>query len=92
MAVVIFSQIIPLCVSCRCNLFKALIGFVSYLFLTPTYINMFITYSFCNIHDVSWGNRASAGAGKKEDEYKGFRSNVLVTWIIFNVLGSFLLN
>ena len=59
MGVVIFSQIIPLCINCKCNLCKIILGFISYLFLTPTYVNMFIVYSFCNIHDVTWGNRAT---------------------------------
>lgn len=95
MGVVIFSQIIPLCINCRCNLFKIIMGFISYLFLTPTYVNMFIVYSFCNIHDVSWGNRdtiQSKEIQEKERAFKQFRSNVLIVWIIFNVLGSYVLN
>ena len=95
MGVVIFSQIIPLCINCRCNLCKIIMGFISYLFLTPTYVNMFIIYSFCNVHDVTWGNRAtnlSEEMQKKDDEFKAFRSNVLILWIIFNVLGSYILN
>ncbi|KAJ3323495.1 Chitin synthase, class 1 [Boothiomyces sp. JEL0866] len=30
---------------------------IQYLFLLPTYINIFMVYSFCNLHDVSWGTK-----------------------------------
>lgn len=32
-------------------------SFIQYLLLSPSYINVLNIYSFCNIHDVSWGNR-----------------------------------
>lgn len=32
-------------------------SFLQYLLLSPSYINVLNIYSFCNIHDVSWGNR-----------------------------------
>ncbi|KAJ3123176.1 Chitin synthase, class 2 [Physocladia obscura] len=28
-----------------------------YMFLLPTYVNIFMVYSFCNIHDVTWGTK-----------------------------------
>lgn len=28
-----------------------------YLILLPTYTNIFMIYSFCNLHDVSWGTK-----------------------------------
>lgn len=28
-------------------------------FMLPTYMNIFIIYSFCNVHDVTWGTRDS---------------------------------
>lgn len=37
-------------------------SFLQYLLLSPTYINVLNTYSFCNIHDVSWGNRDAPAA------------------------------
>ena len=32
---------------------------IQYLFMLPTFMNMFIIYSFCNVHDVTWGTRDS---------------------------------
>lgn len=34
-----------------------LTSMIQYLFLLPTYINIFMIYSFCNLHDVSWGTK-----------------------------------
>lgn len=34
-----------------------LTSFLQYLLLSPTYVNVLNIYAFCNIHDVSWGNR-----------------------------------
>ena len=28
-----------------------------YLFMLPTFINIFTIYSFCNMHDLSWGTK-----------------------------------
>jgi len=40
---------------CSCGtMFKSLIHFI---ILTPTYVNVFIIFSMCNIHDVTWGSR-----------------------------------
>ena len=32
-------------------------SFVQYVLLSPTYVNVLNIYSFCNIHDVSWGTK-----------------------------------
>lgn len=32
-------------------------SFFQYLLLLPLYVNMLNIYAFCNIHDISWGNR-----------------------------------
>ncbi|OBA22723.1 hypothetical protein METBIDRAFT_34831 [Metschnikowia bicuspidata var. bicuspidata NRRL YB-4993] len=37
-------------------------SFFQYLLLSPSYVNVLNIYSFCNIHDVSWGNRDSPQA------------------------------
>lgn len=48
-------------------------SFAQYLLLSPSYINVLNIYSFCNIHDVSWGNRdvpqaRDLGTAKVSDE------------------------
>ena len=39
--------------------------FPSYIFMMPTFFNIFSIYSFCNIHDISWGTK-----GIEEEEKK----------------------
>lgn len=39
--------------------FHMVTSFVQYLVLAPTFINILNVYSFCNLHDVSWGTKGS---------------------------------
>jgi len=32
-------------------------SFVQYLLMLPSYVNILMTYAFCNTHDVSWGTK-----------------------------------
>lgn len=68
-------------------------GSVYMVFMTPTFINIIVIYSICNIHDVSWGSRPS-GANSLTDtardkkmsiEYRNYRANFLCIWIILNI-------
>lgn len=70
------------------SLYKYFFGVIILVFLGPTYINIIIIYSMANLHDVSWGNRAT-------DDNKGeatkraleqFRSLYLIVWIALNVV------
>jgi hypothetical protein len=72
----------------RMSLCKYFVGVIILIFLTPTYINIIIIYSMANLHDVSWGNRAT-------DENKGeqtkraleqFRSLYLIVWVGVNAV------
>ena len=58
------------------------------LFLSPTYVNIIIIYSMANLHDISWGNRATDN--KKGDETKKsleqFRALYLIVWIAMNAI------
>ena len=72
------------------NFCKFVLGTITMLYLTPTFINVFVIYAIANLHDVSWGNRPSnAGLSKEEqdmkDDYEIFRSKVLLGWMFFNV-------
>ncbi|KAJ3033368.1 Chitin synthase, class 1 [Rhizophlyctis rosea] len=37
---------------------------VQYMFLLPTYTNVFTVYAFCNLHDISWGTKGDNVASK----------------------------
>lgn len=57
--------------------------------MLPTIMNIFIIYSFCNVHDVSWGTRDAhhiedGQAEAMRDKYKSFRSKLLVIWLTAN--------
>jgi chitin synthase len=39
--------------------FHLLTSQVQYMLLFPTYINVFMVYSFCNLHDISWGTKGA---------------------------------
>jgi len=45
------------------NATSYLIGMTTYVVLLPVFTNVMSIYSFCNLQDVSWGNRPSANAG-----------------------------
>ncbi|KAJ3196839.1 Chitin synthase, class 2 [Irineochytrium annulatum] len=36
---------------------------IQYLFMLPSFINILMVYSFCNLHDVSWGTKGIDSAG-----------------------------
>jgi chitin synthase len=44
-------------------------GMIYYILLLPSYTNLFLIYAFCNIHDVTWGNRA--GGSYNHNEHLG---------------------
>jgi chitin synthase len=52
------------------ELFPICICFFQYLFMIPTYINTFQIYSFCNMHDISWGTKGLESAGHEKVEDK----------------------
>ena len=45
------------------RLCRFLFGSLTMLYLTPTFINVFVIYAIANLHDISWGNRPSQNAG-----------------------------
>ena len=70
-------------------------GILSYIFMTGTYVNIFLIYSICNIHDVSWGNRPDKMTDeerKKVDEYKNERTRWVFVWIFCNAAFAYLSN
>jgi hypothetical protein len=72
----------------RMNPVKYFLGVVILIFLTPTYINIIIIYSMANLHDISWGNRATENK-KGEETRKSleqFRALYLIVWIAMNAI------
>lgn len=38
-----------------------LTSMIQYVMLSPTYVNVFNVYAFCNTHDISWGTKGDTG-------------------------------
>ncbi|CAK4677720.1 hypothetical protein LEN26_010192 [Aphanomyces euteiches] len=58
----------------HCELHHIVLSFVQYMALLPTFVNILNTYSFCNLHDLSWGTKgleSSEGHGPKAGSGKG---------------------
>ena len=90
--IVAASYLIPLILNIKrinfCYFFQ---GLVSIILLTPTYVNIFSIYAICNIHDVTWGSRPTVVStevkqanAKRDVDYKFYRSNILIFWVICN--------
>ena len=70
-------------------------GVLSYIFMTGSYVNIFLIYSICNIHDVSWGNRPDQMTADEKalvDDYKNERTRWVLVWIVMNASFAYLSN
>ena len=65
--------------------------------MAPTYINIISIYAISNIHNITWGSRPEVKDKKSESkfnkiekkleiDYKNFRSNFLIFWLVVNLL------
>jgi chitin synthase len=89
----IFTIIILL--NFRTSLRPVLKGVASYIFMTGSYVNIFLIYSICNIHDVSWGNRPDKMTIDEKalvDDYKNERTRWVLVWILMNASFAYLSN
>lgn len=69
------------------ELWTVMKGVLHYIFLIPTYVNIFLIYSICNVHDCTWGNRPDAlNADEKErlEEFEEFRTRWTIIWALCN--------
>ena len=84
----------------RIKLCAFLKGSVYVVYLAPTYVNILTIYAISNIHDVSWGSRPdnkdkkvearfAKMEKKREINYKNYRSNFLIIWIMVNFAVAF---
>jgi cellulose synthase/poly-beta-1,6-N-acetylglucosamine synthase-like glycosyltransferase len=78
---------------CLIKKIKAMfLGWFVYIFVVPLYSIILVIYAYCNIHDLTWGNRppsneaASKNKQKQESEYMYFRANFLMIWFVLNIL------
>ncbi|OMJ95812.1 hypothetical protein SteCoe_706 [Stentor coeruleus] len=70
-------------------------GVLSFIFLTGTYVNLFMIYAICNIHDCSWGNRPDKQTDDEKKmvfEYKNERTRWVIVWIFSNAAFAYFLN
>ena len=78
-----------------CSVITILKGVFHYLFLTPTYVNVFLIYSICNTHDCSWGNRPDLLSQEEKnriEEFEEFRIRWVIVWVLCNCSFAFFLN
>jgi cellulose synthase/poly-beta-1,6-N-acetylglucosamine synthase-like glycosyltransferase len=78
-----------------CSVMTTLKGVFHYLFLTPTYVNVFLIYSICNTHDCTWGNRPDLLSQEEKnriEEFEEFRIRWVIVWVLCNCSFAFLLN
>ncbi|OMJ76463.1 hypothetical protein SteCoe_24170 [Stentor coeruleus] len=71
----------------HCATMTILKGVFHYLFLTPTYVNIFLIYSICNIHDCTWGNRPDLLTQEEKnriEEFEEFRTRWIIIWVLCN--------
>lgn len=100
--IVVFVYILPMLLHFgkikKVDFFK---GLLYVFFMSPTYINIMTIFAICNIHDVSWGSRPkgtkevleTAREENMKIEYKNYRSNFLIIWVIINMgAGSWVVN
>lgn len=84
---------------CLFNFRGYVIGMFTYILMLPTFITIMQIYSMSNLHDISWGNRPTAGttgtnmlsnnAAKQKqlkDNYAMFRVNFVTAWALANVV------
>ena len=81
--------LVPYILNCfKINFFTYWIGVFMLLFLSPLYINIFIIYSMCNLHDISWGNRDTnhKNANDTQKALEQFRALYLIIWLSLNTI------
>lgn len=72
---VIAMYIIPILVYaifyCKCEfLTDVIFGVVSFIYYTPTYLNILNTFALCRIDDISWGTKGLDAEDTKNKDLK----------------------
>ncbi|CAD8199613.1 unnamed protein product [Paramecium pentaurelia] len=70
------------------NIFNAALTMIPYFYYQPTYMHLFVIYSFCRIDDLSWGTKGLTNTGSSsvnsDKAYQKFK--FLLTWLVLNTL------
>lgn len=61
---------------------------LQYFLIMPTYVNIMPIYSFCNLHDVTWGTKQSTGPATDLGAAKTFTSDTGLSMFDVNIRGS----
>jgi hypothetical protein len=77
-----FCRIQPLC--------EVILGYFSFLFYTPTYLNILNIYSLCKIDDISWGTKGldatSSSSSGLADEWRLLKIIHVMKYLIWNII------
>ena len=79
--------LLALIIIVNCEIITILKGIIHYIFLIPTYVNIFFIYSICNVDDCTWGNRPDKPTKEeiqKSNQFKLFRTRWTIIWAISN--------
>lgn len=71
-------------------LWEVVLGFISFLFYSPTYLNILNVYSLCRIDDISWGTKgldsSSPSSNSLADSWKLIKMVHVTKYVIWNVI------
>ena len=87
--------LLALIVILNCEIITILKGTLHYIFLIPTYVNIFFIYSICNVHDCTWGNRPdtlTAEERERLEEFEEFRTRWAILWALCNSGFAYVMN
>ena len=57
---------------------------ISYVFFSASYTHVFVTYSFCNIDDTTWGNRGPEALDGRKHNHDA-KCEFVGRWLAWNV-------
>ena len=79
---IIFCKVQPLC--------QVLLGYLSFLFYTPTYLIVLNIYSLCKIDDISWGTKGldstSSTVKGLADEWRLLKFVHIAKYVMWNII------
>lgn len=78
------------------ELHHVLLTFVQYIYMQPTYVNVFQIFAFANTHDLSWGTKGLDSDSSSQKDVLArrleFRTFLVIGWSISNMVVVFIVN